>query len=150
MTARRFLPVVLLAMLAAGCTSSSSASSCGYDAASAISGPTRARLAQTKPRFHGTTARNAAWAAELEDFTESMPTDSVVRALIVHSSAVTEDDRLRVTGAGGTIADEPLAWNGIVALFTVAEVRAFATAHAELGRIYDVHLVTEVVLPPCD
>ena len=150
MTARGIVPVALLALLAAGCSSRSSASSCGYDDASAISGPGGARFDVTKPRFHGTSSRNAAWAADLEEFTGPMPTDSVVRALIVHSGAVTEDDRVRATDAGGTIVDEPPAWNGIVATFTVAEVRAFAVAHAELTRIYDVHLVTEVILPPCE
>ena len=146
---RRIVPLALL-LVAVGCSSRSSASSCGYASASAIAGPAEARLGSTKPRFHGTSTRNAAWAAELEDFTEAMPADSVVRALIVHATAVTEEDRTRTTEAGGTIVDEPPGWNGIVATFTVAEVRAFASAHAELTRIHDVHLVTEVVLPPCE
>ena len=134
--------VLAAPLLALGACSSSSGSSgaCGFPE------PTAA------VRFHNTISPNAAWPQQVAAAVDEMPSDSTVRILFVHASAVTPADRDFVTSHGGTIEELPEAadWNGIVAALTVAEVRALAPA-ANTSRIWDVHLLREaVILPPCD
>lgn len=78
-----------------------------------------------------------------------MRADTVVRALLIHQTDVTDADREYVTSRQGEIVQEPADWNGIVAAFTVAEVRAFAPT-APTTRIIDAHVVSERILPPCN
>ena len=126
----------------AGCSSSeSSFEACGY--ASSISEP------RSRPLFHTIITRDSSWPARLEADVAAAPGDSLVRALLIHETDVMAADREFVTSRGGLITDEPSDWNGIVATFTVAQLRAFVDG-VPMIRIIDAHLVTENILPPCN
>jgi len=139
-TAPARLLVALPLVLVGACSSSSGSSdACGFPE------PTAA------VRFHNSISRNAGWPQQVVTAVDEMPSDSTVRILFVHSSAVTQADRDFVTAHGGTLEDLPDAadWNGIVAALTVAEVRTVAP-EANTNRIWDVHLLRDaVILPPC-
>ena len=135
----RLLAALPLLVLGACSSSSGSSDACGFPE------PTAA------VRFHNSISRNAAWPQQVVAAVDEMPSDSTVRILFVHSSAVTQADRDFVTAHGGAIEDVPDAadWNGIVAALTVAEVRGVAP-EANTSRIWDVHLLRDaVILPPC-
>jgi hypothetical protein len=100
-------------------------------------------------RFHGGISTDSAWRERVVEELTTIRADTTVRVLFVHKTAVVADDRTRITTAGGTIVEEPADWNGIVATFTVAAIRAYAPT-APLDRVIDGHVVRERVLPPCD
>ena len=135
------LGVLVLLSGASACSSSdSSFAACGYT--SSLTAPS------SPPRFHTIITRDSTWPDRLEDDVAASPADSVVRALLIHETDIVASDRDFVTSRGGTIVDEPADWNGIVATFTVAQLRAFVDG-VPMNRIIDAHLVTENVLPPC-
>jgi hypothetical protein len=136
--ARRLALAFAFAPLAACSSSSGDSGACGFDTPTAV-------------RFHNSISRNTQWPQQVALAVDEMPSDSTVRILFVHASAVTEADRDFVTARGGAIEEIPEAaeWNGIVAAITVADLRALAPA-ADTNRIWDVHLLGEaVILPPC-
>ena len=130
-----------LAGMAACSSSSSSFAACGYS--SSIAGP------GSRPSFHTIITHDSTWPARLEADVAAAPSDSLIRVLLIHETDIGTADREYVTSRGGTILDEPADWNGIVAAFTVAELRTFVDG-VPLNRIIDAHLVTENVLPPCE
>ena len=139
-SARRLLATVPLLLLGACSSSSGSSEACGFPA------PTSAVA------LHLTVSRNAQWPQQLAAAVEEMPSDSTVRVLFVHASAVTQADRDHLTTSGATIENVPEAadWNGIVASIAVSDLRELAP-EANTNRIWDVHLLRgEVILPPCD
>ena len=136
------LGVLLLLSGVGACSSSdSSFAACGYT--SSITAPS------SRPRFHTIITTDSTWPARLEADVAAASSDSVVRALLVHDTDVGPADREFVTSRGGTIVDEPSDWNGIVAAFTVTELRSFV-AGVPMNRIIDAHLVTDNILPPCE
>ena len=76
-------------------------------------------------------------------------TDTTVRVLLMHKSAVVSADRDRVTSAGGTVVSEPADVNGIQAASTTANLRTFVPT-APLDRVVDGHLLGENGLPLCE
>ena len=141
---RALLALAALAPLAAACRSESSASACGYDSTM------RSPLA-TAPRFHVGDGADPEWRTHLTTSLAALPADSSVHALLKLTGDVTDGDRLLVTSHGGTITDEPTFLDGIVATFTVTNLRTVATADASTTtRVIDVDLVEVTVLPPCD
>jgi hypothetical protein len=141
---RALLALAAMAPLVAACRSESSASACGYDSTM------RSPLA-TAPHFHVGDGADPEWRTHLAASLAAMPADSSVHALLVLTGDVTAGDRLLVTSRGGTITDEPTFLDGIVATFSVANLRTVASADAsETSRVIDVDLVEVTVLPPCE
>ena len=137
--AARLIAAPPLLLLGACSSSSGSSNACGFPAPMAA------------VRFHNSISRNAQWPQQVALAVDEMPSDSSVRVLFVHASAVTQADRDFVTTRGGTIEEIPEAvdWNGIVATITVSELRELAP-EANTDRIWDAHLLREaVILPPC-
>jgi hypothetical protein len=145
----------LLACLAlAGCSSEGTFSVCGVTAS--ITAPSAAPAARIGAadlvpamRYHGSASTDSAWRERVVQELTNVRADTTVRVLFVHRTSVAADDRTRITTAGGTIVEEPAAWNGIVASFTVAAIRAYVPT-VSLDRVMDGHVVRDRVLPPCD
>lgn len=133
--------VLAIAGFAACSSSNSSFEACGYT--SSIAGP------GSRPSFHTIITHDSTWPARLEADVAAASSDSVVRALLIHETDIGPADREFVVSRGATIVDEPTDWNGIVAAFTVAELRSFVEG-VPLNRIIDAHLVTDNILPPCE
>lgn len=136
-------------LLVTGACSSSEGrfSVCGIT--SSITAPEVVSPTALAPRFHTVITRDTTWPTRLTDEVAGMRDDTVVRALLIHQTDVTDADREYVTARQGSIVDEPTDWNGIVAAFTVEALRAFAPA-TPTTRIIDAHVVSERILPPCN
>lgn len=138
--------VVVLAADACG-SSGNRFSVCGVT--SSITAPMPVLARAPEPRFHSIITRDSVWPTRLTAEVATMSADTSVRVLLIHDTDVIESDREYVTARQGSIVDEPADWNGIVAVFTVRALRAFAPT-TPTTRIIDAHVVSERILPPCN
>lgn len=102
-----------------------------------------------EPRRHDVVTVDSAWRERLVGELATFRADTTVHVLLVHKTAVTTDDRDRVTGGGGTIVAESAELNGLQASFAVSTLRTFAPT-VPLDRVIDAHLLGADGLPLCE